>query len=118
MIYGHIIRVLGILVTAFAIPFSLIMILALQGIGSEPMWIQTLHIISTLVNLVAIPFILVGFITRYRIRTVLYLAITHAVVFLAEAVILLAQLQPGDTSIILIITLPSVLYILGWALKR
>ena len=114
----RILRVAGILVTALAIPVALLMILALQGISSGPVWIQALHFISTLTNLIAIPFILVGFITRYRIKVVLFLAIAHLLVFLAEAIVLLTPLVPGDISIVLMLILPSALYIIGWALQK
>ena len=115
----RVIRATGILVSVFIIPVALEAILNLQNIGSVPeQWVETVLFVSSLMNLIVIPFILVGFITKYRIPQILFLALLRIAVSLAEAVILLAQLRGGDLGILLLLTLPAVLYGIGWLLRE
>ena len=112
------IRVVGIIITALAIPLSLIMLLAIQGLGSEPAWITALHIAWTLANLIAVPFILTGFVLRYNIKAAVYLALIHLGLTFANMGILIAGAVAGDISILLIVALPATFYIIGYALEE
>lgn len=112
------VRAIGIIITVLAIPFSVILVFGLQGVGSEPEWVTAVRIASILINLVAVPFILIGFILRYDIKSAFYLALLHFTLWLTEIGILIANVTPGNVAIPLIVSLPAALYILGYLLNR
>ena len=111
------IRSVGIIITALAIPLSLMTLFALQGVGSEPNWVVALYIVWALVNLVAVPFMLAGFILRYDIKAAVYLALIHLALTLAQIGVLVTGVTPGDISVLLLVSLPAIFYVIGYLLN-
>ena len=106
-----ILRVLGIVVTAILIPVSILALIALQGTGGEHQIVLFLYIAWALVNFIAIPFILLGFIIKYKIKAVLYFAVAHFTLSLANMALLLTSAVNGNALLLAFVTLPSLLYI-------
>ena len=110
-------RVIGIIVSLFAVPFALLGIVALQGTGSGhvwQVWYETFLLISIFANIVAVPFLLIGFIRRNIIPTlILYVAVIHTIIFLANTFILLIDIGvKGNPLITAMFMLPSLLYLI------
>ena len=107
------IRVAGIVVTALVIPISILVLFLLQETGSAHQMVLLLYIGWALVNFIAMPFMLLGFIIRYAIKPVIYLAVAHLTLSLANVALLLTSATPGSVALLAVITLPSLLYIVG-----
>ena len=112
------VRIIGIVITAMAIQFSLLSLLALQGVGAASTWEILLYIIAAIINMFAISVILIGFIIRYKMMLFLYAAAIHFVFFLTIAVMIFTGSLPGDVVVPLIFTIPSALYLIGWQIQR
>ena len=113
-----VVRTAGIVIATLAIPFSLLTLLALQGIGSEPVWEITLNIAAAVVNAVAVPLFLAGFITRQRSAWILPVAAVHFILFLAITALIYTETVRGSESIPLMLALPSAIYLLGRLLRK
>lgn len=108
------IRAAGIVITALVIPISILaLFLLLQETGSAHQMVLLLYIGWALINFIAIPFILLGFIIRYTIKPVIYLAIAHLTLSLANATLLLTSATVGSMALLATVALPSLLYIIG-----
>ena len=108
------IRVIGIVVTALLIPVSILaLFLLLQETGNAHQAVLILSIAWALVNFIAMPFILLGFIIRYTMKSVLYLAVAHFTLSLANVALLITSATLGSVTLLAVITLPSLLYIIG-----
>ena len=110
----RIIRVAGITVTLLLIPVSILALLALQGVGGEHQIVLLQYLAWAVVNFIAIPFILLGFIIKYTIKVVIYFAVAHLVLSLANLALLLTSTVTGNAVLLAIVALPSVLYIAGF----
>lgn len=113
-IIPKIIRVIGIITTAVLIPLSIVALFSLQGIGHGQQAIEILYITWAIVNFIAVPFMLLGFIIKYNIKIVIYFAIAHLTLSLANMILLLTNTVPGSAALLAAITLPSILYIAGF----
>ena len=107
------IRVTGIVVTALLIPVSILALFLLQETGNVHQLVLLLYIGWALINFIAMPFILLGFIIRYTIKSVIYLAVAHLTLSLANAALLATSATAGSVALLTAITLPSLLYIVG-----
>ena len=68
-----IIRYIGIVVSVITIPLALMALAGLQGSGyAESEWVNVLHIVWAVTNLVTVPMVLIGFISNYRKKWILY----------------------------------------------
>ena len=112
------IRVVGIVITALLIPISMLALFALQGLGGGHQMVEVLHIAWALANFIGIPFILLGFIIRYNIAVVVYLAVAHFALSLANMALLLTNMAKGSAILLAIVALPSALYIIGYLTQR
>ena len=112
------IRIIGIILTAIAIPFSLLMLFALQGVGSATTWETIVYIVAAFVNMLAVIIILIGFIARYRAMLFLYTATIHFTVFIVITVLILTEILPGDAIVPFIFAIPSAFYIFGWLFQK
>lgn len=111
---AKIIRVAGIITTALLIPVSLLALFALQGIGHGEQTMELFYIAWAIVNFVAVPFILLGFIIRYSIKVVIYFAAAHFTLSVINIVLLATNNAPTNVLILLaVVSLPSLLYIAG-----
>ena len=108
-----IIRVVGIIVTTLLIPVSILALFALQGVGNDHQTVLLLYIAWALVNFIAVPFMLFGFIVRYTIKVVIYLAVAHLTLSLAHLALLLTSTVTGSVVLLAIVAFPSLLYIVG-----
>ena len=116
-----IIRVAGIIATALVIPLSILILLTLQGTGSTNQIAILLYIGWALTNFISIPFILLGFIIRYTIKSTIYLAVAHLAFSLAMLALLFTDMINESIMLLIIttiITLPSLLYIVGTIAHR
>ena len=107
------IRVAGIVVTALLIPVSILVLFLLQETGNTHQVVLLLYIGWILVNFIAMPFMLLGFIIHYTIKPVIYLAVAHLALSLANVALLLTSATIGSVALLAVITLPSLLYIIG-----
>ncbi|MCY4577182.1 MAG: hypothetical protein OXB96_01985 [Candidatus Kaiserbacteria bacterium] len=107
------IRVVGISTTALLIPVSVLALFALQGVGNDQQIVLLLYIGWALVNCIAVPFMLLGFIMRYAIKAVIYLAVAHLTLSLANLALLLTNTSNGSVLLLAIVALPSLLYVIG-----
>ena len=96
MSFMRIVRVIGITVTALLIPVSILALLALQGVSGGYQIVLILYFAWAVVNFIAVPFILLGFIMMYVIRAVMYLAIAHLTLSLANLALLLTGAVNGS----------------------
>ena len=116
-----IIRVVGIIATALVIPLSILILLTLQGTGNTHQVAILLYIGWALTNFISIPFMLLGFIIRYTIKSTIYLAVAHLTFSLAMLALLFTNMINESITLLIItaiITLPSLLYIVGTATHR
>ena len=116
-----IIRVAGIIITALVIPMSILVLLALQGTGNTHQIVILLYVGWAIINFIAIPFMLLGFIIRYTIKTIIYLAVAHLALSLAVLALLFTDMVSGNVALLIIATiiaLPSLLYIVGTVTHR
>ena len=107
------VRVAGIVMTALLIPVSILALFLLQQTGSMQQLALLLYIGWALINFIAMPFMLLGFIIRYTIKSVIYLAVAHLALSLANIALLLTSATLGSVTLLAAITLPSLLYIIG-----
>lgn len=110
-------RITGAIITALSIPLAVLGLFGLQGIGGSTHE-TILSITWVIINFIGIPFIFIGFILHYKIRTATYLAIAHVVVSLLIIASILSNTIKGDAVIPLIATLPATLYIIGVLVKE
>ena len=108
-----IIRITGIVVTALLIPVSILVLFVFQWVGNTHQVIPLLYGAWTLINFIAMPFMLLGFIIKYSIKTVIYLAVAHLTLSLANLALFFTDAVTGAAVLLAIITLPSLLYIAG-----
>ena len=111
-----IIRVVGIVVTAVAIPLSILVLLTLQGTGNDYQVVMLLYIGWALIDFIAIPFMLLGFIIRYTVRSIIYLAVVHLALSLAITALLFTGTVIENVALLVItavIALSSLLYLIG-----
>ena len=118
IVVPHIIRVAGIIATALLIPVSILALFALQGVGSGHQVVLLLYLAWALINFIAMPFMLLGFIIRYSIKAVIYLAVAHLALSLANLALLFTSAVNGSVALLAIVTLPSLLYIIGVITSR
>lgn len=108
------IRVAGIVITALAIPVSILaLFLLLQKTGNANQTVLLLTVGWALVNFISMPFMLLGFIIRYTIKSVIYLAVAHLALSLANIALLLTNAPLGSVALMTVVALPSLLYIIG-----
>ena len=103
----------GIIITAILIPVSLLALFAIQGVGHGQELAEALFIAWAIVNFITIPFVLLGFIIKYNIKVVTYFAIAHFILSIANMILLLSDTAPGSAGLLAIVSLPSLLYIVG-----
>ena len=108
-----IIRHIGIVVSVIAIPLALMATFALQGSGYAEPWINTLHIVWAVTNLVTVPMMLIGFISNYQKKWILYPAGIFIALSLLSIGTLLLGLDRGNVGVLATFSLPHILFVIG-----
>lgn len=112
-----ILRVIGMAVALVYIPLSPYLILGLQGFGGSVAGFY-LALGGVVLAIVTYPFVFAGFLKRYRLRPPIYLAVALIIAYLIEYSLMGPGLELEGLSVVLIITLPAILYVIGWAINR
>ena len=111
-----VIKSLGIALSILGILFSLILIFALQGLGSiGPL--EIFHLALVLVTAVSFPLILYGFIVNYESEISKWASVVLIVFHLINAIAILTTYVKGDAEISLILMSPAILYFFGHYFK-
>lgn len=116
------IRIAGIALSAPALIVSVLMVFALQGLGSGPWWETTAVMVAVLANPVAIPLAIAGFIMKYKFRISFYAAIVQLALVIVASVIVISGVgfqQASDNLLApAIVVAPSLAYLLGWSFEQ
>ena len=122
---GPTIKIIGMMISIIGIFFSLFALFALQGIGGvftdgsiSLEGLKNLFItITILINFVAVPIMLVGFVLDYKVKWITWVAAIHLTFFLINLGAVIGPVQ-GTPLLIVAFFMPSFLYLLGVICKK
>ncbi|MDE0243182.1 MAG: hypothetical protein OYG31_00455 [Candidatus Kaiserbacteria bacterium] len=117
--FAQILRLLGIVITALAIPVSLLTLFGLSGLPeSDPLWIKILCVVWAFVNFVALPFILAGFAMRYTFDLSVHFAAVLFGLISLVFILVLTEMVPGSLPSVAFLALPPSLYLIGCVFNK
>ena len=116
-----IIRIAGMTLSImFFLVVTPLMLFSLQGVGG-PAWVAALHVVTVLATIASFLVVLTGFIMKYKLKVFIYFVISTLLLTIADLVVISGnapQFHYSNIISVAIISVPSLIYVLGWHLNK